>query len=83
MSNNNILEFGVADFSQTIKKHIETSFEYVAIKGEISGYRPHSSGHIYFKLKEGDFVLNAVCFKGKASKINFAFFPYKYFYNIN
>ncbi len=72
MSNNNILEFGVADFSQTIKKHIETSFEYVAIKGEISGYRLHSSGHIYFKLKEGDFVLNAVCFKGKASKINFA-----------
>ena len=72
MSNNNILEFGVADFSQTIKKQIETAFEYIAIKGEISGYRPHSSGHIYFKLKEGDFILNAVCFKGKASKINFA-----------
>lgn len=72
MSNSNILEFGVADFSQAIKKHIETSFEYVAIKGEISGYKPHSSGHLYFNLKEGDFVLNAICFKGKASKINFA-----------
>ena len=72
MLNSNILEFGVAEFSQAIKKQLETTFEYVIIKGEISGYKPHSSGHLYFKLKENDFILNVVCFKGKASKINFA-----------
>jgi exodeoxyribonuclease VII large subunit len=73
MLKSNILEYGVAEFSQVIKKKIEASFEYLIIKGEITGYKPHGSGHFYFNLKENDCVLNAVCFKGKANKINFAF----------
>ncbi len=73
MFSHNISEYGVAEFSQAIKKQIETTFEYVIIKGEITGYKPHSSGHFYFNLKENTCILSAVCFKGKANKINFAF----------
>jgi exodeoxyribonuclease VII large subunit len=72
MLKSNILEYGVAEFSQVIKKKIEASFEYLIIKGEITGYTPpNSKGYIYFVLKEGNFKLNVTCFKN-LSKIGFA-----------
>ncbi len=72
MLKSNILEYGVAEFSQAIKKKIETSFEYLIIKGEITEYKsPNSKGHIYFYLKENNFKLKVACFKN-LSKIGFA-----------
>lgn len=41
------------------------------IKGEISNYKLHTSGHIYFTLKDNDSRLKCVMFKGSASKLKF------------
>ncbi len=41
------------------------------IKGEISNYKLHSSGHAYFTLKDSDSKLKCVMFKGSASKLKF------------
>lgn len=41
------------------------------IKGEISNCTIHSSGHIYFSLKDKQSSLKAVMFKSKAWKLNF------------
>lgn len=43
----------------------------IAVKGEISNYRPNSSGHMYFSLKDEGGVLRAVMFRGNASKLRF------------
>lgn len=41
------------------------------IKGEISNYKLHSSGHAYFTLKDNDSKMKCVMFKGSASKLKF------------
>lgn len=41
------------------------------IKGEISNYKLHSSGHAYFTLKDNDSKIKCVMFKSSASKLKF------------
>ena len=43
----------------------------VWIKGEISNFKFHSTGHLYFSLKDDGSVIRAVMFKGSASKLVF------------
>jgi exodeoxyribonuclease VII large subunit len=64
--NFNIPEFTVSEFSSAIKNVIEGAFQYVRIKGEITGFKRASSGHLYFSLKDEDAVLSAVLFKNLA-----------------
>ena len=48
----NIPEFSVSQFSRAIKSVVEDAFGYVKIKGEVTGFKKASSGHLYFTLKE-------------------------------
>ncbi len=54
----------VKEFSLNLKNLLEEKFAYIWIKGEIGPVKIHSSGHIYFSLKEDDYVINAICWKG-------------------
>lgn len=67
----NVPELTVAEFSRSVKRLVEDAFGYVRIKGEISGFKRASSGHLYFNLKDDEALLNAVCFKNMADLINF------------
>jgi exodeoxyribonuclease VII large subunit len=61
----NAPEFSVSELSGALKRAIEDRFGYVRVRGEISGYRgPHSSGHVYFCLKDAGARLDAVIWKG-------------------
>ena len=61
----NAPEFSVSELSSALKRAIEDRFGYVRVRGEISGYRgPHSSGHVYFALKDSGARLDAVIWKG-------------------
>ncbi len=70
MTKNNFLS--VSEFTEQIKQLLENTFPPVAIEGEISNYRPSSSGHIYFSLKDDKAVIQAVLFKYKS---NLTFIP--------
>jgi exodeoxyribonuclease VII large subunit len=48
----NLLEYSVSEISNAIKKLVEDGFAYVRVRGELSGVKRHSSGHIYFDLKD-------------------------------
>ena len=43
----------------------------VYLKGEISNFKAHSSGHLYFSIKDEYSKINAIMFAGNARKINF------------
>lgn len=63
--------FQVSEITSHIKEILETSFPALAIEGEISNFRPASSGHWYFSLKDQDAVIQAVMFKYRAGRVNF------------
>jgi exodeoxyribonuclease VII large subunit len=65
----NIPEYSVSQISGAVKRLVEDSFSYVRIRGEISGLKFHSSGHIYFSLKDDGAVLASVCFRNIAGNL--------------
>lgn len=68
----NLTEQTVSELSGSIKRTVETAFDHVRVRGEISGYRgPHSSGHAYFALKDDKARIDAVIWKGSFSRLKF------------
>src|SRR5271154_1391073 len=59
----NIPEFTVSELSFALKREIETGFPRVRVRGEISQPSFPRSGHCYFRLKDENAVLDAVCWK--------------------
>ena len=51
----------VEELSLAVKRTVETAFEYVRVRGEISQPRTPASGHIYLTLKDDRNALSAVC----------------------
>lgn len=43
----------------------------VAVIGEISNFKLHSSGHMYFRLKDANCAIDAAMFRSAASKLKF------------
>ncbi|HSQ98019.1 MAG TPA: exodeoxyribonuclease VII large subunit [Rickettsiales bacterium] len=66
-----IKEYTVSEIVQGIKNILEKEYFYIKIKGEISGYKKHPSGHCYFSLKDENSIINAVMFKQFADYCNF------------
>jgi len=50
---------------------LEDKFSRVIVEGEISNWRPAGSGHVYFTLKDRQAMLQAVLFRGRASRLSF------------
>ncbi|PDT35256.1 exodeoxyribonuclease VII large subunit [Rhizobium sp. M10] len=68
----NLAEYSVSELSGSIKRTVETAFDQVRVRGEISGYRgPHSSGHAYFALKDDRARIDAVIWKTTFSRLKF------------
>ncbi len=59
----------VSELSQALKRMVETEFDHVRVRGEISGLKRHSSGHCYFTLKDEDAALDAACWKHMVARL--------------
>jgi exodeoxyribonuclease VII large subunit len=68
----NVPVYSVSELSGALKRTIEQAYGYVRVRGEISGCKRHSSGHIYLALKDMDAVMDAVCWRGTAGKLSIA-----------
>src|SRR5436305_681679 len=62
-------EYTVSELSAALKRSIEDGFAQVRVRGEISGFKRHGSGHCYFALKDADAVLDAVCWRMTAIRL--------------
>ena len=63
----------VSDLTSLVKETIEYNPELndVVVKGEISNFKSHGSGHFYFTLKDKDSVIKTVMFKTANKRLNF------------
>ena len=55
--------------ARALKRSIEENFAVVRVRGEISGFKRHSSGHCYLSLKDADAVIDAVCWRMTAMRL--------------
>ena len=70
--NNSVLPlFSVAQITRLIKGTLEERFPLVREEGEISNFRPSSTGHYYFTLKDSEAVISAVMLKGRINLLGF------------
>ncbi len=53
------------------KFDIDDNLRTVYLKGEISNCKIHTTGHIYFSIKDETSKINAIMFKSSATKLNF------------
>ncbi len=63
--------FSVSELNNVIKSVLEESFYSINIEGELSNFRPSSTGHWYFSLKDNDSTISAVLFKNMTYSVNF------------
>ncbi|MSO50522.1 MAG: exodeoxyribonuclease VII large subunit [Acidobacteria bacterium] len=61
----------VGDLTARLKSLVESGFSRVEVEGQVSGHRPHSSGHLYFTLKDDRSQIRAVMFRTDARKLTF------------
>ena len=61
----------VTTLNVQIKSLLETTFIQVYVEGEISNITFHSSGHIYFSIKDENSTLSCVMFKGNTKYLKF------------
>jgi len=61
----------VAELTASIRGTLEKRFASVWVEGEISNFRPHSSGHWYFTLKDEFAQLRAACYRSTNQRIRF------------
>jgi exodeoxyribonuclease VII large subunit len=66
----NLPEYTVSELSLALKRSVEENFSHVQVRGEISGFRRHGSGHCYFVLKDADAALDAVCWRQTAIRLS-------------
>ena len=67
----NISQYTVTELNKSIKNIIESSFFTIEVSGEISDLKKHSSGHIYFALKDEESSISSICWRSNVPKLNF------------
>jgi exodeoxyribonuclease VII large subunit len=61
----------VGELTRQIKEILEGSFSQLWVEGEISNYIHHSSGHMYFTLKDDEAEIRCAMFKGNNQYLRF------------
>ena len=61
----------VGELTTLIKTTLETSFFGLTVEGEISGFRPASTGHWYFSLKDQNAVISCAMWRSSIPRVAF------------
>lgn len=65
----NISEYTVSQLNKSIKNIIEGNFDTIKVIGELSQVKKHSSGHVYFTLKDKESSLSGVCWRSHVNSL--------------
>src|SRR5437868_13875751 len=61
----------VRDLVASVRTHVEREYGDTWMEGEISNFRAHDSGHLYFTLKDQNAQIRAVMFRSQARLLRF------------
>ena len=61
----------VRDLVAAARTHLEREYSDIWVEGEISNFRAHDSGHLYFTLKDENSQIRAVMFRSQARLLRF------------
>ncbi|NPA29234.1 MAG: exodeoxyribonuclease VII large subunit [Epsilonproteobacteria bacterium] len=61
----------VSELNEQIKSLLESTFMQVRVRGEVSRVTYHTSGHLYFTVKDKKSALGCVMFRSNAAKMRF------------
>ncbi len=66
--------YSVTEITRLLKRYLEGEplFQYVTICGEISNFKHHTSGHMYFVLKDAQSSIRCVMFRGRNVNLHFS-----------
>lgn len=71
INSNEPKSFSVSSLNSYIRSLLEGELASFYVKGEISNFVAHSSGHYYFSLKDSKSQIKVVMFRGYNSKLKF------------
>jgi len=68
-----IKTLSISEVNQYIKRILTSDpiLGHIHVKGEISNYKFHSSGHMYFTLKDKNSKISCVMFQSNCEKLKF------------
>jgi exodeoxyribonuclease VII large subunit len=61
----------ITELTRQIKFSLESSFQRVWVEGEISNFKQHTSGHLYFTLKDEGAQLSALMWRSRVTNLTF------------
>jgi len=63
--------YTVSEISVALRQHLESEFHDISVLGEIANFKAHSSGHLYFSLRDESNLLRVVLFRRNAARVDF------------
>lgn len=63
--------YKVSEINRIVKDLLEKKFPEIWLEGEISNFKLHTMGHMYFSLKDEEAQINAVMYRGVAGHLKF------------
>ncbi|GAB4365307.1 MAG: exodeoxyribonuclease VII large subunit [Calditrichia bacterium] len=63
--------YTVSELTREIKETLETNFPRLWVEGEVSNFKRHSSGHLYFTLKDENAQIKATMWRFRAETLLF------------
>ncbi len=69
--NDNAAPESVSELAGRLKRMVEGEFGRVRLRGEISGYKRATSGHVYLALKDDGALIDGVMWRGSAGRLAF------------
>ncbi|MBN2825058.1 MAG: exodeoxyribonuclease VII large subunit [Campylobacterales bacterium] len=61
----------VSTLNEQIKSLLETTFVNILVEGEVSSFTYHTSGHLYFSIKDNTSSIKCVMFRSSVAKTKF------------
>ncbi len=61
----------VSSLNTKIKSLLEATFMHIVVEGEVASATYHTSGHVYFSIKDKESAIKCVMFRSNANKLKF------------
>jgi len=65
----NAAAYSVSELAGALRRTLETTYDHVRLRGEISKVTRHASGHVYLTIKDDKAAIDGVIWKGNVSRL--------------